>query len=310
MSVAFDFNEVPGPSADEIKAHEGEGALTYGTGAQQSPEYIAGLEIAGLHTVEIWEHNVDSILGGYEYGVAECQSWEASHPAGKLVYLACDLNDGALAGRDPSPFVHGWSDTTRESDVGTYGGDDALNKVRAASIAKATRWWGVVNWIEGGGPNNAQSNIDFWTNWGAHLVQLIGSPIANTDQNLILKPNWWSLGTTPAAAAHKEQQNMIVIFPTPFTTSIAWLMFGDRKVKEWVDAGPSDEVFGIPKAAAAWNERDGFHYEYHHLDAEGAVNLIALQATAGVPATPAPLPTSGLTQAQIEAALRNVLHGA
>lgn len=198
---AYDFNRVPGPSADEIKANDGAGVLTYGTGTQQDPQYLADLDAAGLKTPLIWEHNVDSILGGYQYGADECRAWEASHPAGELVYLACDLNDGALAGRTPQLLdtCRGWCDTTREAAVGLYGPDDAILAAQQSGIVKLSRWWGVVNWLNGGYADNDPRNIARWTEIGAHLVQLIGSPIPDTDQNLILRDDWWSTGAAPSA---------------------------------------------------------------------------------------------------------------
>lgn len=250
---AYDFNRVPGPSAREIADNNGEGALTYGTGQQQSPEYLASLEAAGLHTPLIWEHNIDSILGGYDYGVSECKLWEASHPAGKLVYLACDLNDGALAGRDPSPFVRGWCDTTREAAVGTYGGDDALNFVRTAQIPKAQRYWGVVNWIRQGRPDNDPWNIDFWTRWGADLVQLIGSPIPDTDQNLILKPTWWTTGGAPTPSdPHRGGDTMhIALLKTLDGRYEAMLVDGAFMVEDFGLAAPGS-FLNIPADAWAW----------------------------------------------------------
>jgi len=193
VSQVFDFSRVPGPTPDEIKANDGVGALTYGTGTQQSPEYLASLDAAGLKHALVWEHNTDSILGGFDYGVAECQAWEASHPPG-LVYLACDLNDGALAGRSIEPFCSGWCSVTREAVVGGYGPDDAMAQVWGGKVPKMGRWWGVAPWLENGAPNNDQANIDRWRALGASLVQLIGEDIAGTDTNLVLRDDWWATG--------------------------------------------------------------------------------------------------------------------
>lgn len=217
MAVAFDFNRVPGPGAREIKDADGQGALVYGTGAQQDPDYIAGLEAAGLHVVRIWEHNTDSILGGYHYGVSECQAWEAAHPPG-LVYLACDLNDGALAGRSVVPFCNGWCDTTREPTAGLYGPDHAILDGIAMNRPKLSRWWGVVNWLDPNtgyaGPDNDPRNIERWTQIGAHIVQLIGSPIPDTDQNLILRDDWWTTGTPTPPPKKRGHEMELLISPT------------------------------------------------------------------------------------------------
>ena len=199
---AYDFSRVPGPDAAEITANDGDGALTYGTGTPQPDVYLASLDTAGLHRALIWEHNTDSILGGYDYGVAECQAWEATHPPG-LVYLACDLNDGALAGRSIVPFCQGWCSVTREPVVGGYGPDDAMAQVWG-TVPKMGRWWGVVNWLQGGAPDNDPSNIARWTTLGASLVQLIGSPISGTDQNLILRDDWW---TTSGATVNPDLED-------------------------------------------------------------------------------------------------------
>lgn len=205
---AYDFNRVPGPSSDEIRGGGGDGVLTYGTGNKQPQSYIDSIESAGLHVARIWEHNTDSILGGYDYGVSECRAFEANNPPG-LVYLACDLNDGALGSRSVVPFCNGWCDTTREATVGLYGPDHAILDGQAMRRPKLSKWWGVVNWLDGGYPDNDPRNIARWSAMGVHLVQLIGSPIPDTDQNLVLDPLWWSTGATPAPAEEDEMIHYI-----------------------------------------------------------------------------------------------------
>lgn len=224
VTYAYDFSIVPGPGPDVITANAGEGALTYGTGTQQSPDYLASLDSAGLHHVLIWEHNTDSVLGGYDYGVSECKAWEASHPPG-LVYLACDLNDGALGGASVQPFCAGWCDTTREAVVGLYGPDRAWTQVRWI-VPKMQRMWGVVNWLDGGYANNDPRNISRWTDLGASIIQLIGSPIPDTDQNLILRGDWWTVGAPPAPAPSQEDEESM--YPRIWTTGtggwfITWI---------------------------------------------------------------------------------------
>lgn len=206
MAYAYDFNRVPGPSPDEIKAADGDGSLIYGTGAQQSDAWVKGHHAADLKVVRIWEHNTDSILT--MDGAAECRTFEANNPPG-LVYLACDLNDAALAGRDVTRFCREWCSVTREDEVGLYGSSTAIAQGQGAGIPKLTKWWGVVNWIVGGGPDNAPQNIDYWTNAGAHLIQLIGSPIPDTDQNLILKDDWWSTGRVVPPTPEDDDDTMV-----------------------------------------------------------------------------------------------------
>jgi hypothetical protein len=234
-SYAYDFSAVPGPSADAIKANEGVGALTYGTGAQQSQSYLNGLSSSGLHLAKIWEHNSDSIIGGYQYGVAECQAWEATHDPG-MVYLACDLNDGQLGNRSPLAFVAGWYDTTRENVFGIYGPDHAIIPVRDSIFAdKCCRYWGVVNWLEKGYPDNDPRNIAQWSAIGAHLVQLIGSPIPGTDQNLVLQQNWWDTGSAPS-----EDDDMIIYITKKSDPSVGvWAC--DSIFRRWVQ--PSEWAF-------------------------------------------------------------------
>lgn len=198
MTYAYDFNRVPGPSADEVKAAEGDGVLIYGTGQQQSAEYVKSIEDAGLHVARIWEHNTDSILGGYAYGVAECVQFERDNPPG-MVYVACDLNNGALGGRDVTPFLQGWASITREPKFGIYGPQDAILQGQASGLAKLDHYWGVVNWISGGRPNNDPWNIAYWTSLGVDLIQLIGSPIDATDANQVLKASWWTTGTADSS---------------------------------------------------------------------------------------------------------------
>jgi hypothetical protein len=50
-----------------------------------------------------------------------CLGGHLSLPAGELTYVACDTNDGGVAGRDLTPFLRGWADTTREPIFGLYG---------------------------------------------------------------------------------------------------------------------------------------------------------------------------------------------
>lgn len=188
---AYDFSKVPGPGAPSIIANGGEGVLTYSFRGQ-TPDYLDTIRGAGLASVWIWERNTDSIFNGYDYAVSECKLHEANAKPGELTYVACDTNDGGVAGRQLAPFLQGWSDTTREACFGVYGSSGAIRQAQAFG-GKCSRYWGVVNWINGGGPDNAPQNIDYWRAAGAHLVQLIGSPISGTDENLILKPEWASI---------------------------------------------------------------------------------------------------------------------
>lgn len=192
MRCVFDFSRVPGPSAERIITDGGEGVLVYSFNARQSDELLNEYRSAGLHVVWIWERNTDSIFDGYDFAVDECGLHEARVQPGELTYVACDTNDGGVAGRDLSPFLQGWSDTTREPRFGVYGSSGAIRQAQKFG-GKCSRFWGVVNWINGGGPNNAPENISYWTNAHAHLIQLIGSPIDDTDQNMILQDDWWSL---------------------------------------------------------------------------------------------------------------------
>lgn len=244
MGVVFDFSVVPGPSADQIKAHDGEGTLIYGTGRTQSPEYVASLERAGLQVSRIWEHNTDSILGGYDYGVSECRIFEANNPPG-LVYLACDLNDGALGNRDPLPFCRGWCSVTREDAVGAYGPDHFILAAQAAAIPKLSRWWGVVNWIQGGGPDNHPTNIAFWNDHGAHLIQMIGSPIPETDQNMVLHPDWHTTGSAPAS---KEQDDMVLYSTNEGGTTTYYRDAGGIPVK--LSDGEARDI--VPHLGEGW----------------------------------------------------------
>lgn len=246
MKYAYDFSRVPGPSPGEMKANDGDGILIYGTGRQQSQEYVDACEEAGLHTARIWEHNVDSILGGYAYGVSECLLFEANNPPG-MVYVACDMNNGALAGRDITPFLRGWASVTREPKFGLYGSDDALNQGRNAGIDKLTHNWGVVNWIRGGYANNDPRNIAFWTSWGADLIQLIGSPVGDTDQNLVLNDSWWDTGDSS-----EDEDEVKPYYLTKKSNPNVGIWTSDGIFRRWV--GPDEwkfivdiaQLFGSP----------------------------------------------------------------
>lgn len=192
MAVAYDFSVVPGPDPVLLKQSGAEGVLVYSFNARQSDDYLNRCRDLGLKVVWIWERNVDSIL--FMNGAVECRAHEASAKPGELTYVACDLNNGALNGRDVTRFCREWASVTREAEFGLYGSQDAIAQGQRSGIAKLTRWWGVVNWITGGGPNNDPANIRYWGGVGAHLVQLIGSPIPNTDENLILRPEWATIG--------------------------------------------------------------------------------------------------------------------
>lgn len=200
MASAYDFSIVPGPAPQALKDAGAEGVLVYSFGARQSDEYLDECRALGLEVVWIWERNTDSIFGGYDYAVSECRLHEARAKPGELTYVACDTNDSGVGGRDLTPFLRGWSDTTRESVFGLYGSSGAIRQGQRFG-GKCARWWGVVNWINGGGPDNAPENIAYWASVGAHLVQLIGSPVDGTDQNLILRDDWATIGAV-APATH------------------------------------------------------------------------------------------------------------
>lgn len=266
MSYAYDFSRVPGPGPDEIKANGGEGTLTYGTGVQQSPEYLAGVKASGLQSALIWEHNIDSILGGYDYGVSEARAWNASHPEGSVIYLACDLNDGALAGRDIRPFVSGWSTELRKGDaLGVYGSDDAI--LQAKSLPAVTHFWGVVNWLRGGYSNNDPRNIAIWQGIGVDLIQLIGSPIPDTDQNLVLLPTWATAGAAPGASAHREGVEMVIYHNVDVKDPDA-----NTPTGEWVAVFGSDGPTNISAGEAFVHATSGVPW----LDNQHTLGIVAI----------------------------------
>jgi Rv2525c-like, glycoside hydrolase-like domain len=168
------------------------GVLVYSFAGRPPPEYLDECRRLGLRVVWIWERGKPDILRGFQYAVDQCREHEASAKPGELTYVACDLNNGDLKldGRDLMPFLRGWAATTREPIFGLYGPQDAILQAQRANIPKLARWWGVVNWITDGRPDNAPENIAFWRSVDAHVIQLIGSPIALTDRDLILRADW------------------------------------------------------------------------------------------------------------------------
>jgi hypothetical protein len=209
MDYAYDFSIVPGPDPAVLVRANAKGILGYSFGARQSNEYLTRIRATGMKVVWIWERNTDSIF--YADGVAECKAHEASAKPGELTYVACDTNDGGVAGRDLTPFLRDWQATTREAVFGLYGSSGAIRQGMNFG-GKLQRFWGVVNWINGGKGDNHPDNIRYWTDVGAHLIQLIGSDIPDTDQNLILKDDWadisGSASTTPLGT--KETDFMIL----------------------------------------------------------------------------------------------------
>lgn len=264
---AFDFARVPGPIPQEIKDNNGEGVLTYSFRGQ-SQQYLESIRAAGLKSVWIWERNTDSIFNGYDYAVNECRLHEANAKPGELTYVACDTNDGGVGGRQLLPFLQGWSDTTREPTFGVYGSSGAIRQAQAFG-GKCQRYWGVVNWINGGGPNNAPQNIDYWRNAGAHLIQLIGSPIPGTDENLIFKPDWATIDGTEEFSmaqmdtlAQWEQDTRKVILDflvgDERTKGVlgVWMQEQSAAVIREVNLHIDEMVAGLPQVEAAGMNED------------------------------------------------------
>lgn len=246
---AYDFSRVPGPSAQEIADNEGQGMLGYSFAFRQSDELLETYRKAGQKVVWIWERNTDSIYGGYDYAVEECKRHEARVQPGELTYVACDTRTPG----DVVPFLRGWNDTTREDVFGIYGPDFAIKAAQQYGN-KCQRFWGVVNWIVGGKPNNHPDNITYWTNAGVHLIQLIGSPIDATDQNLIVKPDWWSTGAIKTAADLGRRKSMYILleYVGLYPTGVAYLMSPkDQVIRKMVgkQADGTLSMYGVPNEA-------------------------------------------------------------
>lgn len=198
MGKAYDFSIVPGPAPAVIVQAGGEGILGYSFASRQSDEYLDRCRALGLKVVWVWERNTDSIF--YADGAAECRAHEARCKPGELTYVACDTNDGGVAGRDLTPFLRAWQATTREEEFGLYGSSGAIRQGKAFG-GKLKKFWGVVNWINGGYSNNDPRNIQYWQDQGVHLIQMIGSDIPNTDLNMTLKEDWGYISTSEPTPA-------------------------------------------------------------------------------------------------------------
>lgn len=208
--MAYAYDEMyKRTSVEELNQHDGEGVLVYSGNARPFDQYVNWIRASGKKVVWIFESSVDRALAGYQAGVDDCRWHESRVPAGALSYVvACDLNDGLLRGRDVTAYLRGWSDTTREPVFGQYGSSTAIQQGKTVG-RKLQRFWGVVNWIVGGGPNNAPQNIEYWKAQGVHLIQLIGSPIGDTDQNMILSPIWHTFAQEENEIVTEEQMNIL-----------------------------------------------------------------------------------------------------
>lgn len=244
MDYAYDFSTVPGPDPVYLSRIGAHGILVYSFGARQSDDYLDRCRKLGMKVVWVWERDTDSIFGGYDYAVRQCEQHEASAKAGELSYVACDTNDGGVNGRDMTPFLQGWADTTREPMFGVYGSSGAYKQARAFG-GKCQRFWGVVNWINGGGPNNAPENIRYWSNVGADLVQLIGSPVANTDQNMILTPVWHATESPPPT---QPEVDMVLYTTTDDGVITYWRADGGYPVK----LAPEEAAVYYPGIVGQW----------------------------------------------------------
>src|SRR5215203_3253713 len=147
--LVHDPEKAPSPPA--LVDAGAKGVLVYSFSARPPDEWLNECRRLGLHVVWIWEREEDDILGSFEFAVSECREHERSALPGELTYVACDLNNERLAGRDLTPFLRGWAATTREQVFGLYGSQHAIAQGQRAGIPKLARWWGVVNWITGGG---------------------------------------------------------------------------------------------------------------------------------------------------------------
>jgi hypothetical protein len=245
---AYDFSRKPGPSVREIIDAEGQGILGYSGNSRQDDDLLDEYRRAGLYVVWIWEVDTDSIFGGYDYAVEQCKWHEKRVPQGELTYVACDTRKEG----DVVPFLRGWGDTTREDVFGLYGPDFAIKDGQDADT-KCQRWWGVVNWIKNGKADNHPDNITYWMNAGAHIIQLIGSPISDTDQNLICKPDWHSVSSTETTKQRRREDVYILLeYISLYPTGTAYLMSPRDQVLRTMVGKQGDgslSIYGVPNEA-------------------------------------------------------------
>ncbi len=241
---AYDFSKVPGPSVRELVAAGARGVLVYSFASRPTDDYLDECRRAGLEVVWIWERDRDSIL--FLDGADECRAHEARAAPGELTYVACDLNNGDLAGRDVTRFCREWASATREREFGLYGSQDAIAQGQASGIPKLTKWWGVVNWITGGGPDNDPRNIAFWHGVEAHIVQLIGSPVDDTDQNLILRDDWAAFGTRAPTLEDDDMKTMIFTIRKSDGKTFCWWRSGSELLmRGFANGKPEDNVLTV-----------------------------------------------------------------
>ena len=241
---AYDFSKVLGPPVRDLVASGARGVLVYSFASRQSDEYLDECRRAGLRVVWIWERDRDSIL--FMNGADECRAHEASARPGELTYVACDVNNGELGGRDVTRFCRQWASATREPEFGLYGSQDAIAQGQASRIPKLTKWWGVVNWITGGGPDNDPRNVVYWQGVGVHLVQLIGSPIDGTDQNLILRDDWATFGTHAPTLEDDDMKTMLFTTRKSDGKTFCWWRSGPLLLMRGFNNGkPEDNVITV-----------------------------------------------------------------
>jgi hypothetical protein len=242
MSYAYDESDGRASPSD-VLTHDGEGVLIYSGPARPDPGYVDQFSTDQLHHAWIFESQTDRAVQGtpddqFNNGRSDCSWHETRVPPGEFTYVvACDLNNGSLGGRNTQPYLMGWAEETRESAFGQYGSSDAINQGMRLG-GKLQKFWGVVNWNPLGYPNNDPHNIAYWQMLGADLIQLIGTPIPGTDQNLICKPNWW---TAEAAAPVPTRTDDMYI---GVNKTEGWFVVEGGKVSTHFTGTPG--AFGVP----------------------------------------------------------------
>ena len=249
MSYAYDQEGQASPS--DVLANDGEGVLVYSGSARPSDAYVALFSTERLHHAWIFESSQDRAVAGtpdqnYANGKSDCAAHERRIPAGEFSYVvACDLNNGSLHGRNTQPYLQGWADQTRELAFGQYGSSDAINQGMHLG-GKLQKFWGVVDWNPLGYPDNHPRNIQYWQQLGADLIQLIGTPIPGTDQNLVLKPSWWT-ASAPAPVTKRTDDMYIGV-----NINEGWFVVeGGRISSHFV--GTPQPPYGVPSdLTGAW----------------------------------------------------------
>lgn len=318
------------PNLSAVKANGGIAVARYFVGSNPSlqwkrvtPAQVAAIHAAGLGVVVNYEGSADPIAQAHSAGISlrtfgqmsanaaleDIKACGIAQDGTVACYFSLDTNYGQAQFADLEQLAHGWHDVMDPAriQVKAYGDGAALKHLISVGLVDGKQWLAAPSSWPGFDPND---DVDFC------MVQLVGSPVSATDQDVV-----HTVSDAKAIGASWPAGSPYAIALSAGNTGGVFMALSDAQQADLLTK-VTDLHNWLANGTAAGQVNEGGTIAATLGTAQGVVNLenqelamlralsasldpskFAAAVVAALPAQPA---TGGLTQADVEAAVQAV----